>query len=71
VEALRASRHVDGRPGPVIVSSADPLNLAGILTPGARISPYSNQVIAYENGSVIIAGSLGEVVSRLQLAVVP
>ena len=71
VEALRASRHVDGRPGPVIVSSADPLNLAGILTLGARISPYSNQVIAYENGSVIIAGSLGEVVSRLQLAVVP
>jgi ATP-dependent helicase Lhr and Lhr-like helicase len=71
VEALRASRHVDGRPGPVIVSSADPLNLAGILTPGARISPYSNQVIAYENGSVIVAGSLGEVVSRLQLAVVP
>jgi ATP-dependent Lhr-like helicase len=71
VEALRASRHVDERAEPVIIAAADPLNLAGILTPGARLSPYSNQAIAYENGNVIGVGPLGELLSRLQLSAVP
>jgi hypothetical protein len=55
----------------VIIAAADPLNLAGILTPGARLSPYSNQAIAYENGNVRGVGPLGELLSRLQLSAVP
>jgi hypothetical protein len=49
-----------------MISAADPLNLVGILDPGARISPYSNQVIAYRNGVPLEVGPLGAVISRLQ-----
>jgi hypothetical protein len=39
----------------------------GILTPGGRVSPYSNQVIAYQNGLPVQVGPLGSVLSSLQL----
>ncbi|HEX9264755.1 MAG TPA: DEAD/DEAH box helicase [Candidatus Binatia bacterium] len=71
VEALRAMRRDEARQGPVIVSAADPLNLLGILTPGVRVSPYSNQAIAYENGVSVGVGLLGELLSRLQPAALP
>ncbi len=51
---------------PVILSAADPLNLVGIVSPGARLSPYSNQAIAYQNGVAVDVGMVGELVSRLQ-----
>ncbi len=66
VELLRTVRRSSPDPQPVIISSSDPLNLVGILTPGARISPYSNQVIAYSNGVPVDIGPLGAVLSRLQ-----
>jgi ATP-dependent helicase Lhr and Lhr-like helicase len=66
VEALRVMRRSETQPGLVIVSAADPLNLVGIITPGARVSPYSNQAIAYQNGVAIDVGLLGELLSRLQ-----
>ncbi len=66
VEALRAVRREDGVEEISIVSAADPLNLVGVLAPGARISPFSTLVIAYRAGSVIEVGELGEVRSRLQ-----
>jgi len=66
VDHVRAVRRSPVDPVPVIVSSADPLNLVGVLTPGPRISPYSNQVIAYRGGVPVEAGPLGEVLSRLQ-----
>jgi ATP-dependent Lhr-like helicase len=47
VERLRAERRSNDPDEPVVISSADPLNMVGILTPGGRISPYSNQVIAH------------------------
>jgi ATP-dependent Lhr-like helicase len=59
-------RRSETQPGLVIVSAADPLNLVGIITPGARVSPYSNQAIAYQNGVAIDVGLLGELLSRLQ-----
>jgi len=71
VEALRATRRNETQHDPVIVSAADPLNLVGIITAGARISPYSNQAIAYQNGVAIDVGSLGELLSRLQHLAVP
>lgn len=63
VERLRAERRSKETDEPVIISSADPLNLVGVLTPGARISPYSNQVIAYQNGIPVDWGLLGAVLS--------
>jgi ATP-dependent Lhr-like helicase len=66
IEKLRAERRADEKQQPIIISAADPLNLVGILTPGARVSPYSNQVIAYQKGLPIQIGPLGAVLSSLQ-----
>ncbi|HEY7163921.1 MAG TPA: DEAD/DEAH box helicase [Candidatus Binatia bacterium] len=66
VEALRAHRRVQTPQELVTVSASDPLNLVGILSPGPRISPYSNQVIAYRDGLPVEVGTLGAVISRLQ-----
>jgi ATP-dependent Lhr-like helicase len=66
VEALRAVRRTHASSEVVLVHSGDPLNLVGILTPGPRVSPFSNQVIAYRDGVPIEIGPLGAVRSRLQ-----
>ncbi len=55
----------------VTIAAADPLNLVGILTPGARLSPLSGQVIAFERGVPIETGDLGSVRSRLRSRAVP
>jgi ATP-dependent Lhr-like helicase len=68
VEALRAVRRT-GDDEVVVVSASDPLNLVGILTPGARLSPFSNQVIAYRNGVPAGMGERGAVISALQSTV--
>ena len=66
VERLRAQRRVAPSPEPVVLAASDPLNLAGIISAGAKVSPYSNQVVAFENGVVAEVGALGAVRSRLQ-----
>jgi ATP-dependent Lhr-like helicase len=66
LEALRAGRRAAKLAEPLVVSAADPLNLMGILSPGAKVSPYSNQVIAYSSGMPIETGPLGAVLSRIQ-----
>jgi ATP-dependent Lhr-like helicase len=66
LEALRAGRRAPKLEEPLIVAAADPLNLVGILSPGAKVSPYSNQVIAYHQGVPIEIGPLGAVLSRIQ-----
>ena len=71
IEKLRAMRRNSSRQEPVIISAADPLNLVGVITPGARLSPYSNQFLAYENGLPVGTGLLGELLSRLQHAATP
>jgi ATP-dependent Lhr-like helicase len=55
----------------IIVGAGDPLNLVGILTPGARISPYTGQVIAYRDGVPVEIGPLGLVESHLQFQAAP
>ena len=67
VEALRAVRRLPEEHDVVMVSAADPLNLVGILTPGARLSPFVNQTIAYRNGVPVAVGEIGAVLSQLQL----
>jgi ATP-dependent helicase Lhr and Lhr-like helicase len=66
VDTLRAVRRAPEDRDAVLVAAADPLNLVGVLTPGARLSPFSNQVIAYQNGAPVAVGELGAVLSRLQ-----
>jgi ATP-dependent Lhr-like helicase len=68
VEALRALRRQPKAGEVVLVHCGDPLNLVGILTPGSRVSPYTNQVIAYRDGLPVEVGPLGAVQSRLQFA---
>ncbi|MGH7848463.1 MAG: Lhr family helicase, partial [Candidatus Binatia bacterium] len=68
VETLRAMRRAGEKGSTVIVSAADPLNLVGILTPGPRVSPYSNHAIAYTDGVPVEIGPLGAVRSKLQPA---
>jgi ATP-dependent Lhr-like helicase len=65
IEALRATRRSED-PDVLLVAAADPLNLVGILTPGARLSPLSGQVIAFERGVPIDSGELGAVRHRLR-----
>jgi ATP-dependent helicase Lhr and Lhr-like helicase len=66
VDRLRAQRRSKDSQQPVVISSADPLNLVGILTPGPRLSPYSNQVVAFQDGMPVDVGPLGAVLSHLQ-----
>ncbi|MBM3462151.1 MAG: DEAD/DEAH box helicase [Armatimonadetes bacterium] len=55
VDALRALRR-SSELHAVILSAADPLNLVGIVTPGARISPYSSQRLTFHAGVQVDAG---------------
>ncbi len=71
VERLRAMRRDPSDPQAVIISAADPLNLIGVVTPGARLSPYANQFVAYENGIPVGVGLLGELLSQLQHVATP
>jgi ATP-dependent Lhr-like helicase len=66
VDRLRAHRRSEVRHEAAIIAAADPLNLVGVLTAGAKISPYANQVIAYDNGFAVEAGALGAVRSKMQ-----
>ena len=68
VDALRSVRRRGGGGEAVVVGAADPLNLVGVVTQGARVSPYSGLVIAYRDGVPVEIGELGTVRSRLQRA---
>ncbi|HEX9144750.1 MAG TPA: hypothetical protein VGA09_10795, partial [Candidatus Binatia bacterium] len=65
VDRLRAERRVQVVQEPIIVAAADPLNLVGILSAGARLSPYAHQAIAYDNGLAAEVGPLGSLRSKL------
>jgi ATP-dependent Lhr-like helicase len=66
VDHLRSLRSKHQTSAPLLIAAADPLNFAGILSPGTRVSPYSNLVLAYRDGALVDTGLLGELVSRLQ-----
>jgi ATP-dependent helicase Lhr and Lhr-like helicase len=66
VDGLRAVRRQGKDSETVIIAAADPLNLVGILTPGSRLSPFTQQVIVYRSGVPVETGTLGAVKSHLQ-----
>jgi ATP-dependent Lhr-like helicase len=45
VDALRAARRMDGAGRGLRIAAADPLNIAGIITPGPRVSALAAQVV--------------------------
>lgn len=66
IDTLRAVRRTREEGNIILIHASDPMNFAGILTPGDRISPLSGQVIAYRDGVPIEVGDLGQVKSSLQ-----
>ncbi len=51
VDSLRAGRHRES-PEILIVAAADPMNLAGIVVPGERISALPGRQVRFQNGAV-------------------
>jgi ATP-dependent Lhr-like helicase len=45
----------------VVVSAADPLNLAGVLTPGPRVVSLAGNRVLYRNGVPVAALAAGDV----------
>jgi ATP-dependent Lhr-like helicase len=50
VESLRAMRSNESTGEIVAISAADPLNLVGILLPGARIAATSGKIVTFRDG---------------------
>jgi ATP-dependent Lhr-like helicase len=57
VDALRAARRESSareEESPIAVAAADPLNLAGILVPGERVSAVPGREVRFRNGAVVV-----------------
>ena len=67
VGVLRTTRNEDKSGQITVVSGADPLNLAGILLPGAKIPALYSNRIAFRDGVAIAALIAGEVDYFLKL----
>ena len=50
VERLRTMRRTDKDDRFVVLSACDPLNLAGITTPGSRVPALLDNKVVYRNG---------------------
>jgi ATP-dependent Lhr-like helicase len=64
VEQLRAVRRTSADGRLLVISTADPLNLAGIVTAGDRIRAVGRNRILYRNGVPLVAKE-GDVVREL------
>ncbi|MBB5063957.1 DEAD/DEAH box helicase [Granulicella mallensis] len=56
VESLRAARReatARAEEAPIVVAAADPLNLAGIIVPGERVSAVPGREVSFRNGAVV------------------
>jgi ATP-dependent Lhr-like helicase len=58
---LRETRRTDGADEWVSISGADPLNLSGILTPGARLPALAGNRLLYRNGLPVASLAGGDV----------
>ncbi|HWB14229.1 MAG TPA: DEAD/DEAH box helicase [Pirellulales bacterium] len=61
VEELRRLRDAPPSSNWVVISAADPLNLAGILTPGPRLAAKTRSALALMDGRVIAVQQAGQV----------
>ncbi|HET7112054.1 MAG TPA: hypothetical protein VFI57_00345, partial [Pyrinomonadaceae bacterium] len=60
VGMLRSIRREGAQGSMISVSAADPLNLAGIITPGSRITAHTGNRVLYHDGAPIAALESGE-----------
>jgi ATP-dependent Lhr-like helicase len=60
VGMLRSIRREGAQESMISVSAADPLNLAGIITPGNRVTAHTGNRILYHDGAPIAALESGE-----------
>ena len=61
---MRALRRIKARGSLVTVNGADPLNLVGIATPGARVPSLSGNRILFKDG-VPVAARVGSEINHL------
>jgi len=62
IGSLRSIRKTPGNGDLIVISAADPLNLAGILTPGPRVAAISANRILLRDGIPIAALKAGEII---------
>ena len=60
VSAMRAIRRQEARGDFVSLSAADPLNLTGIITPGARVPALTNNRVLYRDGVPVAIHAAGQ-----------
>jgi ATP-dependent Lhr-like helicase len=60
VSAMRAVRKQEARGDLVSLSAADPLNLTGIITPGARVAALTNNRVLYRDGVPVAVHAAGQ-----------
>jgi len=70
VESLRALRREQSQGEEITLSTADPLNLVGILIPGERVPAISGRTVTYRDGAAVMndaaSGMEAPVAERLQ-----
>jgi ATP-dependent Lhr-like helicase len=67
VDVLRETRRAEKSAAFVSISAADPLNLVGVILPGARIAALTANRVLYRDGAPIAALVAGEVVWLAEL----
>jgi ATP-dependent Lhr-like helicase len=60
VGLVRSIRRAPEKGSMVSVSAADPLNLAGVITPGPRVTAHTANRVLYSNGAPVAALESGE-----------
>jgi ATP-dependent Lhr-like helicase len=68
VGALRAVRRREPDGALVALSGADPLNLAGIITPGPRLAALAGNRLLLQDGVPVASYAAGEVQFHRELA---
>ena len=67
IEMLRSTRRQEGSGRYVQVSACDPLNLVGIISPGARVPAAMGNVVVYQNGVAVASMEGGQLNERVEL----
>ncbi|MCM3905320.1 MAG: DEAD/DEAH box helicase [Pyrinomonadaceae bacterium] len=68
VGMMRAIRRAPANDNMISVSAADPLNLVGIITPGARITAHTSNRILYRDGIAVAMLESGETKFLVELS---
>ena len=67
VEAMRSVRRSEPTGETLVVSACDPLNLAGVITPGPRVPAVSGNKVALRDGVPVASLQSGDVVLHADL----